>query len=124
SFITLTSITAVTIGVAALIATLCIMTGFKPDLQAKILGTKSHVLITTKTGENIKDYAAVTDKVATVPGVSAATPCVFKQVPLSTPTGSHGVVLRGIDIAREATVTEIARNLKAGALEDLTRLAP
>jgi lipoprotein-releasing system permease protein len=124
SFNTLISITGVTIGVAALIATLGIMTGFKEDLQAKILGTNSHVLITTKTGENIKDYEAVTDKVATVPGVSAATPFVFKQVLLTTPTGSHGVVLRGIDIAREATVTEIARNLKAGALEDLNRLAP
>ena len=124
SFNTLISITGVTIGVAALIATLGIMTGFKEDLQAKILGTNSHVLITTKTGENIKDYEAVTDKVATVPGVSAATPFVFKQVLLTTPTGSHGVVLRGIDVAREATVTEIARNLKAGALEDLNRLAP
>ena len=124
SFNTLISITGVTIGVAALIATLGIMTGFKEDLQAKILGTNSHVLITTKTGENIKDYEAVTDKVATVPGVTAATPFVFKQVLLTTPTGSHGVVLRGIDIAREATVTEIARNLKAGALEDLNRLAP
>ena len=124
SFNTLISITGVTIGVAALIATLGIMTGFKEDLQAKILGTNSHVLITTKTGENIKDYEAVTDKVATVPGVSAATPFVFKQVLLTTPTGSHGVVLRGIDIAREATVTEIAQNLKAGALEDLNRLAP
>ena len=124
SFNTLISITGVTIGVAALIATLGIMTGFKEDIQAKILGTNSHVLITTKTGENIKDYEAVTDKVATVPGVSAATPFVFKQVLLTTPTGSHGVVLRGIDIAREATVTEIARNLKAGALEDLNRLTP
>ena len=124
SFNTLISITGVTIGVAALIATLGIMTGFKEDIQAKILGTNSHVLITTKTGENIKDYEAVTDKVATVPGVSAATPFVFKQVLLTTPTGSHGVVLRGSDIAREAAVTEIARNLKAGALEDLNRLTP
>ncbi len=124
SFNTLISITGVTIGVAALIATLGIMTGFKEDLQAKILGTNSHILITTKTGENIKDYEAVTDKVATVPGVSAATPFVFKQVLLTTSTGSHGVVLRGIDIAREATVTEIARNLKAGTLEDLNRIAP
>jgi lipoprotein-releasing system permease protein len=89
SFNTLISITGVTIGVAALIATLGIMTGFKEDLQAKILGTNSHILVTTKTGENIKDYETVTDKVATVPGVSAATPFVFKQVLLTTPTGSH-----------------------------------
>ena len=124
SFNTMISITGVTIGVAALIATLGIMTGFKEDLQAKILGTNSHIIVTTKTGENIKDYEAVTDKTGTVAGVAAATPFVFKQVLLTTSSGSHGVVLRGIDIERETSVTEIARNLKAGALEDLNRLAP
>jgi lipoprotein-releasing system permease protein len=124
SFNTLISITGVTIGVAALIATLGIMTGFKEDLQAKILGTNSHIIVTTKTGEHIKDYEAVTEKAGTVPGVAAATPFVFKQVLLTTSSASHGVVLRGIDVVREASVTEIARNLKAGALEDLNRLAP
>ena len=124
SFNTMISIPGVTIGVAALIATLGIMTGFKEDLQAKILGTNSHIIVTTKTGENIKDYEAVTEKAGTVPGVVAATPFVFKQVLLTTSTASHGVVLRGIDVVREASVTEIARNLKAGALEDLNRLAP
>jgi lipoprotein-releasing system permease protein len=124
SFNTFISITGVTIGVAALIATLGIMTGFKEDLQAKILGTNSHIIVTTKTGDNIKDYNAVTEKTATVPGVVAATPFIFKQVLLTTATGSHGVVLRGIDVEREKGVTEIARNLKAGALEDLNQLAP
>jgi lipoprotein-releasing system permease protein len=124
SFNTLISITGVTIGVAALIATLGIMTGFKEDLQAKILGTNSHIIVTTKTGDSIKDYDAVTDKIVTVPEVVSATPFIFKQVLLTTPTGSHGVVLRGIDVEREKGVTEIARNLKAGALEDLNRVAP
>jgi lipoprotein-releasing system permease protein len=124
SFNTLISIIGVTIGVAALIATLGIMTGFKEDLQAKILGTNSHIIVTTKTGENIRDYEPVTAKIGTVPGVAAATPFVFKQVLLTTSTASHGVVLRGIDVLREASVTEIVRNLKAGALEDLNRLAP
>src|SRR5437879_9774050 len=109
----------VTIGVAALIATLGIMTGFKEDLQSKILGTNSHIIVTTRTGETIKDYAALTDKVAAVPEVVAATPFIFKQVLLTSESGSHGVVLRGIDVRREPTVTEIAKNLRAGRLEEL-----
>jgi lipoprotein-releasing system permease protein len=124
SFNTLISITGVTIGVAALIATLGIMTGFKEDLQGKILGTNSHVIVTSKTGETIKDYGAITDKVMAVPGVVAATPFIFKQVLLTTQSGSHGVVLRGIDTARETTVTDIAKNLKAGSLADLETLQP
>src|SRR5436853_167475 len=119
SFNTLISIIGVTIGVAALIATLGIMTGFKEDLQAKILGTNSHIIVTTRTGEPIKDYATLTDKVAAVPEVVAATPFIFKQVLLTSESGSHGVVLRGIDVRREPTVTEIAKTLRAGRLEEL-----
>lgn len=122
SFNTVISITGVTIGVAALIATLGIMTGFKEDLQAKILGTNSHIIVTTKTGETIKDYAALTANIEAVPEVVAATPFIFKQVLLTSETGSHGVVLRGIDTLREGHVTEIAKNLKIGSLEDLDRL--
>src|SRR5438309_467875 len=95
------------------------MTGFKEDLQSKILGTNSHIIITTRTGETIKDYAALTDKVAAVPEVVAATPFIFKQVLLTSESGSHGVVLRGIDVRREPTVTEIAKNLRTGRLEEL-----
>ena len=124
SFNTLISISGVTIGVAALIATLGIMTGFKEDLQAKILGTNSHIIVTTKTGEAIKEYDALTAKITAVPEVVAATPFIFKQVLLTSESGSHGVVLRGINVRREATVTEIAKNLKAGSLDELERIGP
>jgi lipoprotein-releasing system permease protein len=124
SFNTLISIAGVTIGVAALIATLGIMTGFKEDLQSKILGTNSHIIVTSKTGENIQDYDALTDRITSMDGVVAATPFIFKQVLLTTQSGSHGVILRGIDIQREVTVTEIARNLRAGSLDELQRLGP
>ena len=73
---------------------------------------------------NLRDSGIHFGVAAVFDCVLAATPFVFKQVLLTTPTGSHGVVLRGVDIAREATVTEIARNLKAGTLEDLNRIAP
>lgn len=124
SFNTLISIAGVTIGVAALIATLGIMTGFKEDLQSKILGTNSHILVTSIAMDTIKNYGALTEQVAAVPEVVAATPFIFKQVLLTSNTGSYGVVLRGIDIRREVTVTEIGKTLKAGSLEELERLAP
>ena len=124
SFNTLISIAGVTIGVAALIATLGIMTGFKEDLQAKILGTNSHIIVTSKTGEHLMNSEALTDTVATVPDVVAATPFIFKQVLLTSDNGSAGVVLRGIDVRRETTVTDIARNLKIGTLDELERFAP
>ena len=56
---TLISIGGVTLGVAALIATLAVMTGFKEDLRDKILGTNSHIVISDRTHDTITDYRAV-----------------------------------------------------------------
>lgn len=118
---TVVSIAGITLGVAALIGTVGIMTGFKEDIQAKILGTTAHIIVQDRIKESMSDYDPVTKQVATVPGVVAATPFVLKQVLLTTQTGVQGIVIRGIDPQREGTVTELAKNLSTGQLADLSR---
>jgi len=115
------SIAGITLGVAALIGTVGIMTGFKEDIQAKILGTTAHIIVQDRMKDSMSDYDPVTKQVATVPGVVAATPFVLKQVLLTTQTGVQGIVIRGIDPQREGTVTELAKNLLTGQLADLSR---
>jgi lipoprotein-releasing system permease protein len=118
---TVVSIAGITLGVAALIGTVGIMTGFKEDIQAKILGTTAHIIVQDRMKDGMSDYDPVTKQVATVPGVVAATPFVLKQVLLTTKTGVQGIVIRGIDPQREGTVTELAKNLSTGQLADLSR---
>ena len=118
---TVVSIAGITLGVAALIGTVGIMTGFKEDIQAKILGTTAHIIVQDRIKDGMSDYDPVTKQVATVPGVVAATPFVLKQVLLTTQTGVQGIVIRGIDPQREGTVTELAKNLSSGQLADLSR---
>jgi lipoprotein-releasing system permease protein len=119
---TFVSIAGITLGVAALIGTVGIMTGFKEDIQGKILGTTAHIIVQERMKENMTDYETVIDKIQAVPNVVAATPFVLRQVLLTTPSGVQGIVLRGIDPKREADVTELAKNVSAGRLSDL--LAP
>jgi lipoprotein-releasing system permease protein len=116
---TFISITGITLGVAALIGTLGIMTGFKEDMQAKILGTRAHAIIQERGMPNMSGYEHVVQQVETVPGVLAAAPFIYKQVLLSSKTGDQGIVLRGIDPLREENVTELATNLKYGKMSDL-----
>lgn len=116
---TLISIGGVTLGVAALIATLAVMTGFKEDLRDKILGTNSHIVISDRTHDTMKDYRAVLDRVKKIPHVLAATPFIYNQVLLTSEGSVHGVVLRGIDPALEGTVTDIEKNLVQGSLAEL-----
>lgn len=118
---TFVSIAGITLGVAALIGTVGIMTGFKEDIQAKILGTTAHIIVQDRMKDGMTDYDTVAMQVQDVPDVVAATPFVLKQVMLTTPSGVQGVVIRGIDPQREGTVTELAKNLSAGELSDLQK---
>ena len=116
---TFISITGITLGVAALIGTLGIMTGFKEDMQAKILGTTSHVVVQVRGQQTMVGYSELIHQVEEVPGVVAATPYIFKQVLLTSKTGVRGVVLRGIDPNKEPEVTEMTKNVKSGTVQDL-----
>lgn len=42
---TIIGIAGVTVGVAALITTLAVMTGFQTDIKEKVIGAQSHILI-------------------------------------------------------------------------------
>ncbi len=116
---TFVSIAGITLGVAALIGTVGIMTGFREDIQNKILGTTAHIIVQERLKEHMTDYDAVIEKIQTVPSVVAATPFVLRQVLLTTQSGVQGIDLRGIDPHREAKVTELAKNISSGELTDL-----
>lgn len=116
---TFISITGITLGVAALIGTLGIMTGFKEDMQAKILGTTSHVVVQPRGKQTLAGYESLVHQVEEVPGVIAATPYIYQQVLLTSKTSVRGVVLRGIDPDKEPEVTEITKNVKSGTVQDL-----
>ncbi len=116
---TVVSIAGITLGVAALIGTLGIMTGFKEDLQAKILGTTSHIVVQDRTRDGMADYDATAAKIERVPHVVAATPFIYRQVLLTSRSAVQGIVVRGIDPKREVRVTEVGKNITAGRLEEL-----
>ena len=118
---TFVSIAGITLGVAALIGTVGIMTGFKEDIQAKILGTTAHIIVQDRMKDGMTDYDTVALQVENVPDVVASTPFIMKQVMLTTPSGVQGVVIRGIDPQREGKVTELAKNLSSGELSDLQK---
>ena len=121
---TFISITGMTLGVAALIGTLGIMTGFQEDMQEKILGTTSHVVVQERGQPSMAGSSTLLPQVESVPGVVAATPYIFKQVLLTSTTGVQGIVLRGIDPRTEPTVTDLAKNVRFGTLQDLAAPRP
>jgi lipoprotein-releasing system permease protein len=119
SIITVISIAGVMVGVMALIVVLSVMSGFQTTLREKILGTQAHLVVLRASEGGMDRYEEAIKKVEGVQGVVSAAPFIFSQVMLSSPSGTSGVVLKGIDPARVGKVTELAHNLKAGRLQDL-----
>ena len=119
SIITVISIAGVTVGVMALIVVLAVMSGFERTLKEKILGTQAQLHLLKATQEGMDHYEEVTKRVEEVKGVVFAAPFIISQVMLSSESNVFGVVLKGIDPDREGRVTELAKNLKAGRLDDL-----
>ena len=116
---TFISIAGITLGVAALIGTLGIMTGFKEDLQAKILGTTAHIIVQERGTNDMKNFNDVVQQIEAVPDVIAAAPFIFKQVLISSKSSVQGVILRGIQTEQEVQVTDLQANIKFGDLAGL-----
>jgi lipoprotein-releasing system permease protein len=111
SIITFISIAGVAVGVMALIVVLAVMNGFEGEIHSRIIGINAHVILLKFGNEPITEYYALSDRVEALPGVIAASPFTYNKGVLQGRAGSDGVVVRGIDIAREAEVTDILRNI-------------
>ncbi|MGO8991018.1 MAG: lipoprotein-releasing ABC transporter permease subunit [bacterium] len=119
SIITLISIIGFALGVWALIVVLAVMSGFEKTLKEKILGTQAHLVVLKANQEGMDQYEEVVKEVEQVKGIVSATPFILSQVMLSSESNVFGVVLNGIDPDRVGKVIELARNIKAGRLQDL-----
>ncbi|MFH1045059.1 MAG: lipoprotein-releasing ABC transporter permease subunit [Pseudomonadota bacterium] len=115
SFISLTSMLGIALGVAALITVLSVMNGFQNELRTRILGVASHVQISGP-GDVLSDWRAVAGLAASNPRVLAAAPYVNVQGMLTFDGAVRGSVIRGILPEREDRVAEIGRHMKAGTL--------
>ncbi len=118
SFISLISMLGMALGVMALIVVLSVMNGFQKEIRARMLGASPHLEVVVD-GGRLNGWQPVLDSVAQHPQVSAAAPYIAGQGMLSFGQSVQGVMVRGIDPAREAAITELADKMKVGALGDL-----
>ena len=117
SVISLVSTIGVTVGVAALIIAMALMTGLQGELQSKILGSSAHVFVFKPSG--IEDYHAEVAKIRGVDGVIGAAPAVMGKA-MITGQGEPGfIAVKGIDPELEPSVTEVAAVVSDGGLAHL-----
>lgn len=117
SFISLASILGIIIGVIALITTISVMTGFQQELRERILGMVAHATVSGIDGPvmNWPDAVAVVRRDSRVLG---AAPYVETEALLSA-ARRHGAIVRGVLPDQEPQVSELAKKMVQGQLDDL-----
>ncbi len=109
ALISLISICGVIVGVWVLTTTLSAMNGFEYEVQSKIVGANAHVILLTRDPAGIVDHEALAARLARLPEVRGVAPMIYSKAMLAAGGRADGVVLKGIDLAREREVTEVAR---------------
>ena len=118
SFISITSMMGIALGVAALIVVLSVMNGFQKELRATILGVVSHIQI-AGLGGRLDDWQEIADQAREHPDVIAAAPYVMAEGLLSHGRSVQGTLVRGILPDLEATVADIGEHMYDGSMDTL-----
>lgn len=119
SLISLISVAGITVGVIALIVVMAVYSGFTTSLRDQILGVNAHIIVQQYSGK-IYNYDQVREKILEVEGIKGATPYLYAQSLISSPSGGSGVVLRGIDPNTAKDVLSLPRQIILGNFDDIT----
>jgi len=114
SIISLISVLGIAVGVASLIVVISVMAGFDRDLQERIVGVHSHLTIESDYG--VTPSQELMQKVLGMPHVVSASYYLNGQALIRRGENVTGVVVRGINVRGESTVSKLATYLKEGAL--------
>ncbi len=106
SFISMTSMIGIALGVTALITVLSVMNGFERELRERILGMVSHAEI-HGAGQEVRDWRAVIDRAQEHPRVLGAAPFIDGEVMVTRGGRVSGTLLRGVDPEREPQVSDV-----------------
>src|SRR5438552_17558488 len=119
SFISGVSMLGIALGVAALIIVLSVMNGFQKEVRDRMLSVIAHIEIYDAQGVGFADWHVVADKARRNRQVVGAAPFIAAQALLARGDDMRGAIVRGISPPEEATVTDIAAQLKDTVLAKL-----
>ncbi|BBP82098.1 hypothetical protein PHLH8_17400 [Pseudomonas sp. Pc102] len=117
SFISLTSMIGLALGVLVMILVLSVMNGFDREMRERVLGMVPHATIESATP--INDWQALADKVRAHPGIVAVAPFTQMQGLLTNDGKVQKVLVNAIDPALESQVSIIDDFFVKGDLASL-----
>ena len=117
SFISLTSMLGLMLGVAVLILVLSVMNGFDHELRTRILGMVPHAKVEARTG--MVEWESLAEQLMERERVVGAAPFVEQQGMFSVGGRNQGAMVNGIHPEWEDRVSIVGRHMQQGELDDL-----
>ncbi|MBI2994128.1 MAG: lipoprotein-releasing ABC transporter permease subunit [Gammaproteobacteria bacterium] len=113
SFISLTSMIGVALGVTALITVLSVMNGFEKELKERILGMTSHATVIDY-GGTLKDWRTIAREVSGHPDILGVAPYVSAEGMAMNNKLVQGTIINGILPEEEPKVSMVAGKMREG----------
>ncbi|WP_373388589.1 lipoprotein-releasing ABC transporter permease subunit [Pseudomonas alcaligenes] len=117
SFISLTSIIGLALGVLVMIVVLSVMNGFDREMRERVLGMVPHATLDSATP--IQDWRTIGEGLQRHPQVAAIAPFTQMQGLLTNNGQVQKVLVNAIDPAEEAKVSIIGNYFREGSLDSL-----
>lgn len=118
SFISISSLVGIILGVTALITVLSVMNGFEKDLRERILGMASHATISAPIG-SMRDWQQAYTKAGQHQEVVGAAPFIESQGLIVKSNSSSGVLVRGVNPELEPSVSVVKEKILSGSFDSL-----
>jgi lipoprotein-releasing system permease protein len=114
SVITAIAVAGITLGVAALIVAQALITGFRSDLQEKILQGTAHLNLLREDNGGIEGYKNLINRIRQIQGVRAASATIYAPVLLSTGNNQEMAILKGVDLGAAHEANEVFSTIIEG----------
>lgn len=118
SFISLSSIIGIALGVTALVTVMSIMNGFQQELRDRILDMTAHMTLSER-GERLHHWQDLYGIVKNLPHVKGAAPNAMGQGMLTAGDRVKGVLVRGVLPKYEGQVADVQSKMVYGQMDDL-----
>ncbi len=124
SVITAIATIGISVGVAALIVAQALITGFRSDVQEKILRGTAHLNLLREDNGGIENYAELESRIRQIPGIKGVSSTIYTPVLLSAGDRQEQVIIKGIDLASPEERRDLKTSLLEGSEDSLAESAP
>ncbi len=120
SVITGIAITGLAVGVAALIVAQAVVTGFRGDIQERILQGTAHLNLLHDNNREIEDYPALTERLGRLSGIRSAAATIYAPVLIGPGDQQEQAIIKGVDPTAPAEANEVFATVISGDPHELS----